>query len=126
MIRHNIGIDISKYFYGGYSLEDNLGGRPAEGWNHSGIAKDIVNDLIVAKYEVDIPTAILTCQLVDRKAVNSLTSVISLRAINGTKHFKSYYEDQRMIGKHFRLMSSANPNIIRHYTICNVMEPSLY
>ena len=29
LIRHNIGHDISKYFYGGYCLEGNLGSKPA-------------------------------------------------------------------------------------------------
>jgi len=29
VIRHNVGHDISKYFYGGYCLEDNLGPEPS-------------------------------------------------------------------------------------------------
>ena len=29
LIRHNIGHDISKYFYGGYCLEGNQGSKPA-------------------------------------------------------------------------------------------------
>ena len=29
VLTHNIGRDISKFFYGGYSLEDNLGSSPA-------------------------------------------------------------------------------------------------
>jgi cytochrome b involved in lipid metabolism len=28
VINHNIGRDISKFFYGGYSLEGNLGRKP--------------------------------------------------------------------------------------------------
>ena len=35
LIRHHIGTDISKYFYGGYALEGNLGRSPAQGHNHS-------------------------------------------------------------------------------------------
>lgn len=38
----NVGRDISKFFYGGYCLEDNNGGRPAEGHNHSNYARMIV------------------------------------------------------------------------------------
>ena len=35
-IRQNIGHDISKFFYGGYSLEDNLkSAKPAAGHLHS-------------------------------------------------------------------------------------------
>jgi cytochrome b involved in lipid metabolism len=29
LIRHNIGHDVSKYFYGGYCLEGNQGSKPA-------------------------------------------------------------------------------------------------
>jgi cytochrome b involved in lipid metabolism len=28
VIQQNIGRDISKFFYGGYSMEDNLGPKP--------------------------------------------------------------------------------------------------
>jgi hypothetical protein len=31
-----------------------------------------------------------------------------------------------MIGKHFKMRSFANPNVTRHYTVCNVMEPTYY
>jgi len=41
-------------------------------------------------------------------------------------HYQRYYEDIRMIGKHFKLRSYANLDITRHYTICNVMEPAYY
>lgn len=61
VIRHNIGHDISKYFYGGYCLEDNQGSKPAQGHVHSQVARMIVNDLIVAMYEDDIPTKTLVC-----------------------------------------------------------------
>ena len=61
LIRHHIGQDISKYFYGGYGLEGNMGTSPAKGHLHSQVAKMIVNDIIVAIYEEDIPTANLVC-----------------------------------------------------------------
>jgi len=35
VIRKNIGRDISKFYYGGYCLEGNLGKKPAQGWAHS-------------------------------------------------------------------------------------------
>lgn len=50
MLTHNIGRDISKFFHGGYSLEDNLGAKPARGYKHSTFARRIVNDLAVAYY----------------------------------------------------------------------------
>lgn len=50
VLQVNTGRDISKFFYGGYCLEGNSGGRPAEGYMHSNYAKLIVNDLIVGVY----------------------------------------------------------------------------
>lgn len=61
VIRHNIGHDIGKYFYGGYSLEDNLTRLSPQGHVHSQTARTIVNDLIVAVYEDDIQTSTLVC-----------------------------------------------------------------
>jgi cytochrome b involved in lipid metabolism len=50
VIRHSIGQDISKYFFGGYCMEDNLKGVQ-KGHVHSYYAKLIVNDLAVGVYE---------------------------------------------------------------------------
>jgi hypothetical protein len=43
-----------------------------------------------------------------------------------TPSFRSHYDDFRMVGKHFRVRWEGNINISRHYTVCNVMEPSIY
>ena len=48
LLEHNISRDISKFFYGGYSLDGNLGAMPARGYVHSTYARRIVNDLIIA------------------------------------------------------------------------------
>ena len=50
LITHNIGRDISKFYYGGYSLEDNLGANPAKGYIHSNFAHLIVKDLTIARF----------------------------------------------------------------------------
>ena len=50
LITHNIGRDISKFYYGGYSLEDNLGGPPAKGYIHSNFSHRIVKDLTIARF----------------------------------------------------------------------------
>ena len=128
LIRHNIGHDISKYFYGGYCLEGNLGSKPAEGHVHSQVAKMIVNDLIVAIYEDDIPTRTLVCKQLKEniEPQNTNTSTIFLQSVDHEKHFQSFHSDIRMIGKHFKLRSFANCYVTRHYTICNVMEPTFY
>lgn len=49
VLQANRGRDISKFFYGGYSLEDN--DQPIKGHNHSNYAKLICNSLTVAVYQ---------------------------------------------------------------------------
>ena len=51
VLQQNIGRDISKFFYGGYSLEDNMGSSPARGYTHSNYAKLVVQDLVKGVYE---------------------------------------------------------------------------
>lgn len=50
VLKHNIGRDVSKFFHGGYSLEGNLGTKPASGHKHSNYARMIVNSLIIAQF----------------------------------------------------------------------------
>lgn len=60
VLRRTVGTDIGKFFFGGYSLEENTNSI-ARGHLHSNYAKMIVNDLAIAKYE-DIP---VQCQIVE-------------------------------------------------------------
>jgi cytochrome b involved in lipid metabolism len=48
LIQHNVGRDISKFFFGGYSLENY---PSAKGHNHSNFARMIANDLAIAKLQ---------------------------------------------------------------------------
>lgn len=66
MLQHNIGRDISKFFYGGYSFEDNLGANPAGGNRHSNYARIIVNDIAIATYEANIETPITKVKVVEK------------------------------------------------------------
>ena len=44
VLKHNIGRDISKYFYGGYTLDGNTNRKnPRAGVVHSNVARKIVN-----------------------------------------------------------------------------------
>ena len=47
LINHNIGRDVSKFFYGGYSLED----EGKSGFEHTNFARKIVNRLAIAIIE---------------------------------------------------------------------------
>ena len=52
-LKLNAGRDISKFFYGGYVMQSQLGMKPH---THSNIARKIVNDLIIAKLDFEVPT----------------------------------------------------------------------
>lgn len=50
VLEHNIGNDISKFFYGGYVLEGNIGVKnPPHGYLHSNYARQVVNKLAIAQ-----------------------------------------------------------------------------
>lgn len=53
LIEHFIGQDISKFFYGGYQLENYTGKKTHH--NHSAIAFHQVNRLIIAKLNYEAP-----------------------------------------------------------------------
>jgi hypothetical protein len=36
------------------------------------------------------------------------------------------YRGFEMLGKHYKIRSLLNPNVHRHYTICNCMKPDVY
>jgi cytochrome b involved in lipid metabolism len=46
LIEHNIGRDVSKFFYGGYVMENGVGLSPHR---HTNVARTIVNKIIVAR-----------------------------------------------------------------------------
>ena len=50
MISHNIGRDISKFYHGGYSLEENFLETPAKVHTHSTYADRIVKELAIARF----------------------------------------------------------------------------
>jgi len=54
VIDHCVGRDISKFFFGGYSLENR---RSSKGHNHSNFARMIVNELAIATLQKDIQVA---------------------------------------------------------------------
>ena len=127
---HNIGQDISKFFHGGYSLEDNLGPRPAAGHKHSNVARQVVNSLIIAQFQKEKQVQSTLCRLVDSEShmLNRTTKVLYLQEATGkiVPNFKPFYPGLSMLGKHFlvRVLTGTKP--ARHYTVCNVMRPKVY
>lgn len=78
-IRQNIGRDISKFFFGGYALDNNLNGV-SKGHRHSNYARMIVNDLTIAIYDEEVPATTSIVKLIAQRTqpVNSSTSTFFL------------------------------------------------
>ena len=132
VLQHNIGRDISKFFHGGYSLEDNLGGgSPARGHAHSSLARMIVNDLAIAKYAPAVQVVTTECQVNEElcRDVNDTTKIIvfSSADMRNVTNWKQYFRDLSFLGKHYLVRNLDNgASVARHYTICNAMRPDVY
>lgn len=133
LISHNIGRDISKFFYGGYSLEDNLSGSgPAQGHAHSTYARKIVNNLAIARYQPEIEVNTTSCRVRNDlcSQVNRDVKTIVLESVEkkgNVTNFKSYFNNWEYLGQHFLVRSGTGiSSITRHYTICNAMRPDIY
>lgn len=131
VMQHNVGEDISKFFFGGYCLEGNLNGI-SPGHKHSAYARLIVNDLAIAIYEREIPTTTGQTVVISKEKSMVLAPDIMhvvLETQQTEEAFRSYYDDDRLLGKHFRVewcgMLEAD-RVNRHYTISNTMNPKIY
>ena len=61
-IEHNVGRDISKFFYGCQSLENNAKEGATSGQIHSNYARIIVNQIIIAKLDNGQEGGVMTTQ----------------------------------------------------------------
>ena len=108
------------------------GGKPAQGYAHSSIARMIVNDLAIAHYQPKAEVYSTVCRV--RRdlsvTVNPRTDVVTLENVNEetVPNFKAYYENLTYLTKHFLIRSLEGPrnSVARHYTICNAMRPDVY
>lgn len=131
VIEHTVGTDIAKFFYGGYSLEDNMMPTPAFGFRHSNYARMIANDIAIARF--DCPKAGSEESFVRLKTdldneVNSLTRSFVFETLDRKPrhNYKAYYPGTKNLTKHFWIRNMDQPNVIRHYTTCNAMAPRFY
>jgi cytochrome b involved in lipid metabolism len=105
VLNHLVGTDISKFFYGGYSLEDNA--TNVRGHNHSNQAKMIANDIAVAVYEKDIEVCHVQVDqcLKDSHQICTDVHLVVLCAEKPISAFKLLHTDFRILGKHFRVFN---------------------
>jgi hypothetical protein len=116
-LEYNIGRDVSKFFYGGYSLENGGGSSPHI---HSNIARCIVNSLVIARLEEKAKT--FAARIVKSVEVGHNTNCFTLRAEGPDVDFKlPSSTDVTAIGRHFLIRSFSLAKVKRHYTICTSM-----
>lgn len=131
VIEHTVGTDIAKFFYGGYSLEDNMKTTPASPFRHSNYARMIANDLAVARLDCRETGAVTSrCRLRWDKdnVVNKLTRSFFFETMDKEPrhNYKAYYPGMKFLTRHFWLRSMNNTKVTRHYTTCNAMATGFY
>lgn len=105
VLEYNAGRDISKFFYGGYVLENGSGLQPHQ---HTNIARCIVNSLVVGRLEDKAKE--FSARISSSSEVNAVTTCFTLRNEGHDVKFKmppSY--DIGSIGRHFLIRSFTMP-----------------
>ena len=117
----NYGRDISKFFYGGYSMVNP--GMKAH--THSFAALKISKSLIVGVLEDQDLVKEVPMKLTKSTPVNAMSSTFTFTHTQeiAVPNFKKWYSDLNMIGRHFLVCSSVDPHTKRQYTICSTMQP---
>ena len=96
VLKHCIGRDISKFFYGGYSLDGNIGkDKPNRGHFHSAFARKIANSLIIAHFEKETNRVTTICRLREDRIYNvsPIIKTFFMQAVDKrpTDNFKKHY-----------------------------------
>lgn len=91
-LAQNIGRDISKFFYGGYSLENQM---KVDNHVHSNDARKVVNTLIVGKLEKDAShRAMVTTAFKEWSNANLSGSTKTVKFISETADSQNYRASQ--------------------------------
>jgi hypothetical protein len=122
VLQYNIGRDVSKFFYGGYVLENGTGLKPH---THTNIARSIVSSLAIARLEERAKT--FSCRIAGQAEINKNVTCFTLRADGPEIKFRlPASNDIQAIGRHFLVRSFSQPYVKRHYTVCTCMKPEIY
>lgn len=122
----NMGRDISKFFYGGYSLV-NPNNKPGKTFTHSiaslSTAKGLITGVLQGQEQVEDHEF----RVADFNKVTDDTSTFIFEEVNKAEvpNLRLWYTDKQMIGRHFLVNSKAQPSVKRHYTICASMHPQV-
>jgi len=104
-ISGNYGRDISKFFYGGYAMENIL--EKPKTHAHTNQARAIVNRYAIAVLADQIEVAQPVCQIKSATPVNQHTATYKFKTVSGNpvKNWRNYYSDLEYFAKHFMVSS---------------------
>jgi hypothetical protein len=107
LIDFHIGRDVSKFFYGGYVLENQSGMTP---YTHSNVARAIVNSMIVGKLNEAAET--FTGSITHDYNINSTTKVFTFTIDNEDVNYHPPASTSvETIGKHYLLRSQCSQTL---------------
>lgn len=118
------GRDISKFFYGGYCLENNDKGSLADGHLHSNYAKAICDTLCIATYTGE-PSILIT--KVNTSKTHMWNRTTGTLVLSPVRTIRSRASPTSEFGQHYKVRSLRNRLVYRHYTDCgDTMRPEVY
>lgn len=125
-LQQTVGRDISKFFYGGFSILSTGGSQAPH--IHSMKALAIAEEMVVAKIANQEDIGPVITRIVKKTKMNKDTSTFCFETIDSkpVSNFHYWFEDLNMIGRHYLIAAVSNPNLMRQYTVCNTMIPEFY
>ena len=142
-IEHNIGRDVSKFFYGAYSLESKV-----DPHTHTNDARRILNELVVATLEMKSTTCLMKAESFEDANSTGTIKTITFAPVN-LDNFSRISDqpcpitDLSQIGKHYLFKNTSHEStrgggsalgevdslkggIKRQYTRAFCMQPQVY
>jgi len=115
-----VGADVSKYFYGGYKMENSKSNKDGP-YRHSMMARKVVSTLVYARINYIAPMG--EVKVVSKTEIVKDTQTFTFEATSSGKDVWSlFYQDVHMIGKHFLVSNTRVPDVQRQYTVCSSMR----
>ena len=122
LIEHHVGRDVSKFFYGGYVLENGAGLSPHR---HSNVARTIVNGIVVGRLINRAQT--FTVRTTATQVINRFSKTFIMRVEGPDSGWRAPSStDISQFGRHYLLRSYNNGKVRRHYTVAACMRKDAY
>jgi len=122
LIENSIGRDVSKYFYGGYVMENGVGLTPHR---HSNVARSIVNKIVVGRLNDRAQT--FSVRASASQVVNHFSKVFIMRVEGPDPNWRAPSStDVTQFGRHYLLRSFSRSKVKRHYSVASCMRNDAY